>query len=228
MTKNKLPFWATTLTIIGLIVLCTLGTWQLKRLAWKTDLLAEIEKTYVIDAASHPLSLSDLQAETFTRGTITGHYIHDKDLLIQPRTHDGRPGYHLVTPFTLEDSKHIIFVNRGWLPYIHEWYPKPEGTLTLTGMVRPPAWINPFVPENDPKNEQWFRLEPQNLATYKNLPNAVNTIFYLEAPDSTETSPLIPGATKWQPRNQHLSYAIFWFLMAGTLVIMYIMRFIKQ
>lgn len=42
MTPRRFPVGLTIATVISLAILCGLGAWQLKRLAWKTDLLASI------------------------------------------------------------------------------------------------------------------------------------------------------------------------------------------
>ena len=47
----KLPVWGTILTVIGVVVLCTLGTWQLDRLAWKKDLIAKLDAAYASNQA---------------------------------------------------------------------------------------------------------------------------------------------------------------------------------
>jgi cytochrome oxidase assembly protein ShyY1 len=58
-----------------------------------------------------------------------GHYLHDHEVLLGPRSAPpglvttaaqgmatNPQGYYIITPFVLQPNKHIIFVNRGWVP----------------------------------------------------------------------------------------------------------------
>ena len=92
----KLPFWATILTALGVVVLCGLGLWQSERLEWKKALLERIDEEYAVNASSAALDPSvDLQDAIIKRGFLEGRYLHDLAVLIQPRTYEGKPGYHL-------------------------------------------------------------------------------------------------------------------------------------
>jgi surfeit locus 1 family protein len=42
MTARRFPIGLTIATAIAFAISCGLGAWQLKRLAWKTDLLASV------------------------------------------------------------------------------------------------------------------------------------------------------------------------------------------
>ncbi|HWW26187.1 MAG TPA: SURF1 family cytochrome oxidase biogenesis protein, partial [Caulobacter sp.] len=42
--KAGFPFGLTIATLVAFAILCGLGVWQVKRLAWKEDLLARIER----------------------------------------------------------------------------------------------------------------------------------------------------------------------------------------
>ena len=54
------PPGATIATGIALVLLCSLGAWQVQRLHWKTDLLAQLDKAYA-DPNPPLLAAADLR-----------------------------------------------------------------------------------------------------------------------------------------------------------------------
>ena len=58
--------WPTLATLLALIVLLCLGTWQLQRLAWKQDLIAHAEAQ--LAAPALPLPPGDLVGPGFSPG----------------------------------------------------------------------------------------------------------------------------------------------------------------
>ncbi len=225
----KPPVWASILTITGVLILCGLGSWQFQRLQWKTDILAQIDTAYAKDPMDFELTgsnLAELEDDTlFVRGFAEGLYLHDKEIAIGPRTSEGTPGYHIITPFETLDN-HIILVNRGWVPMDYKSMDivRPDEPMIITGTARKPERINPFVPKNMPEQDQWFRLEPESIAAAKGLAPVMPYILYVESDDR------FPHAldTAWRPNNNHLSYALFWFSMAGILLIIFYLRFIRK
>ncbi|CAK7203783.1 surf-like protein [Sporothrix eucalyptigena] len=131
----------------GLIILAlipitafALGTWQVYRLRWKTDLLAKCEDRIVraplpldplnvADAVEHSKSGGGNGASDFDyrRIVAVGTFRHDQEMLVGPRVREGVAGYFVVTPMEIVDAQHpdaapaegqektTILVNRGWI-----------------------------------------------------------------------------------------------------------------
>ncbi len=167
----KLPFWATIFTITGVIILCALGSWQVKRLIWKTNLIERIQAEVTIDSSAVAIAPEDdLSEMLLKRGFLKGEFLHDKTILIQARTYKGHPGYHIITPFKMADyNDKIMFVNRGWIPveltFEDDIVIKPRGLIMITGALRPAPEYNSFIPKNSPSEDQWYRISPCLLYT---------------------------------------------------------------
>ncbi|HEY0900687.1 MAG TPA: SURF1 family protein [Micavibrio sp.] len=211
--------------IACITLLCALGYWQVQRLHWKENLI----KTYQAEYARNPLDnrfdQNDLQAiaqknPAMEYGSLRGHYHHDLEILIGPRTHDGAPGYHVVTPFSLAGGNGRVLVNRGWVP-LDQADParrienQTEGMVVLTGMARRPDKPNPFTPANDPANHTWYSVDTQDIAMAVNMPVFPDVVFYAETQDPRPQGPYpLMIETRIMPKNNHLQYALFWFTMA--------------
>ncbi len=50
------------------------------------------------------------------RISLSGTFIHDQQFLLDNRSHQGRPGWEVLTPLALDDGR-LILVNRGWIPF---------------------------------------------------------------------------------------------------------------
>lgn len=215
----KLPFWATLLTLCGLIILFGLGTWQLQRLEWKHTLLEALDESY--QQAAPQVTAIDPSLD-LKRGTITGRFLRDKNIKLSPRTHDGAPGYHVFTPF-VTTNKTTLLVNRGWIGLDDDEIKTPRTRQTLTGLFRAPIKANMFVPQNVPETNAWHRLDLPQIQTALDLKALAPIILYTE--DKTAEN-LLPVGKKPELNNNHLQYAFFWFAMAAALLSVYVLRFI--
>ena len=76
----------------------------------------------------------------FARVEMSGRYDPVRQFLQDNRTHQGRPGYHVITPF--RTGRHgAVLVNRGWVPADPDRSSLPEiavpsGEIRLRGTVR--------------------------------------------------------------------------------------------
>jgi len=225
--RRKFPLWATILTVIGVTILCGLGTWQVQRLHWKQGLLADIEQAYQVDATKHLIGSDDIMAawhedRLALRGTAIGRFLK-KSFKLGPRTLNGKQGYHLYSPLLLLDGGTLL-VNRGWIPADANMPPPPNGTQRVTGILRKPDIANEFTPLNRPVDNEWYVIDFAQIASEKNLANLAPYVLYVEGTD-TGTLP-VPVGQKPELFNNHKSYAIFWFMMAGLMVVFYVLRFI--
>ena len=74
-------FWATIWLIPALLLLFTLGTWQLQRLLWKNAVISDIETKLAAEAVPLPASVTHVDAWAFRRVTVTGEFDHANEAL---------------------------------------------------------------------------------------------------------------------------------------------------
>lgn len=225
----KLPRVATVLTLIGIAILCSLGNWQLQRLEWKQNLIAEIEREMQVPPLRNRLKAPDFEyvrthEDAMRRGYIQGHYLYNQTLIMGPRPHNRETGYVFVTPLKMPDGSTIL-VQRGWLdtPEVttHEHRPVRVG-----GILKSPPQSGLFLPDNDPERKIWVRPDPVTMGQAIDAPNLRPTIFYAQIERPSPERNFVRVTPDLTPRNQHLSYAVFWFCMATLLAIIYYARFI--
>ncbi|MEU9559498.1 SURF1 family cytochrome oxidase biogenesis protein [Streptomyces fumanus] len=139
------------LTLIALLLIPTmirLGFWQMHRYDERTarnDLVARA-------LSADPVPVERLTSpgkrittdERYRRVTATGRFDTDDEVVVRRRTNaDDEVGYHVLTPFVLDDGK-VLLVNRGWIPAdgpSQTEFPKipapPAGEVTVTGRMMP-------------------------------------------------------------------------------------------
>lgn len=230
MTARRFPFWATILTLAGVAVLCGLGTWQVKRLAWKEGLLARLDALYAAapqDSDGPALrSLAPLPGTPFVaRVTVDGTYEPAQSVAVGPRVRDGQTGYHLITPLRLADGSFVL-VNRGWVAD----RPAADGAgqAHVTGLLRIPETPNRFVPPNDPAQDTWFSIAPDQIAQAHHLAGQMLPyILYAESAVPADPAAQPAGGRPELPNN-HRSYAVFWYSMALALIAVYGLRFCRR
>ncbi|MDX2073085.1 MAG: SURF1 family cytochrome oxidase biogenesis protein, partial [Alphaproteobacteria bacterium] len=114
MKFRKPELLPTLFFVSAFCVMCALGIWQLNRLAWKTEIIAQTEVAAAAPAlASLPQDVSGL---AYRRVILTGKFLHDKTIHLIGRQQGMEVGYYMVTPLALDDDGRIILVNRGFSP----------------------------------------------------------------------------------------------------------------
>lgn len=220
------PFWASFFTLCGVSILCTLGTWQVHRLSWKNDLIAKLETAYDTDKAQE-LDLKNLNPSDFIYGRISGALLTDKAFLLGVRMKDEKAGADLIIP--VQTSKNTILINMGFTTGTLEDQPiynLNNKSVWFEGLVREPSW-NSFTPENNPEKNLWYRLDTDQIAKTKNLENLSPAVLYAERA-SHKFNAQLPNHTRQYPNNNHMQYALFWFSMAGGLLAVFAIRFMRQ
>lgn len=202
------------LLLIGLLgtgTLVSLGVWQLQRLAWKEDMLARIDAR--IGAAPVPLPDAPTpEADEFRPVIVDGVILAPEIRVLASKKQVG-PGYRVIAPFQVGDR--TILLDRGFLPVDKEDTPRTTGPAKVTGNLHWPDEVDGFTPDPDRDAGLWFARDVASLA------DALGTepVMLIAA---TQTDPNIdpmPVDTAGIP-NDHLQYAITWFLLAGVWLVM--------
>ncbi len=108
------PIWATLGTLLACGLLVWAGFWQLDRGEQKRRLFEAFDTGSNSELMTVQLT-GDLSIESrYSRIGISGEYDSRHQILLDSMMHGGQSGYYVLTP--LRTRRHIILVNRGWVP----------------------------------------------------------------------------------------------------------------
>lgn len=226
-------FFPGLLTAVMLVVLMSLGFWQVERLAWKTDLKATIEAR----RNRPPISLSGAQDvaalneadHAYQPAELVGRFASEAVFWftqIENRP-TGLPksatvGYHALSPFMLEDGTPIL-VDRGFLPSgLEAGLPSADAApQRLPVVLRWPDKRGRFDNVDKPAQNLFYVRDPQAIGAHwgLRLPPVIGE--RTETTSDINPQAIWPrgGQTRFQLTDNHLQYAVTWFGLAIVLVI---------
>jgi surfeit locus 1 family protein len=215
----------TLFTIPAVLFMLGLGTWQVQRLAWKTALIDARSAALAAPAEPVPATLAAAEPLDFHHVTAAGRFDHGKELYIGAFDERGVEGYQIVTPLRLDDGPTLL-VDRGFVPASRKdpatrAAGQIAGPTEITGVLRlpnpPKGWL---VPSNRPGDNLWFYVDVPAMAATVALDPVLP--FYVEAGPAPNPGGFpIGGQTRIALPNDHLQYAITWYLFALTLTVIY-------
>ena len=215
---------ATWFAIPGIIILLALGSWQVHRLMWKTELNEERRAQFQAEAVMLPADLAEPASFAYRRVWLEGRFRHESEMFLAARTHDRRVGYQIITPFERTDGPAVL-VNRGWVPLESK---EPEtrlggqvqGSFRLEGIVVPGGRAGWFTPDNEPENNIWFWTDTEALAAKAGIPPPAYLVDAGPAPNPGGLP--IGGQTKVELRSEHMQYIVIWYALAIGLAVIYV------
>lgn len=219
------PFALIVLAIFGLALFCgfiSLGNWQVRRLAWKRELIAHVDQRVHAPPVAAPAraqwSTVNAQDDEYRHVRLAGTFLNDRQTLVWTATDEGS-GYWVLTPLRLADGS-IVLINRGFAP--EDWCgrdaqctPGPSGPVTITGLLRM-SESSAFLRHNDPAHNSWYTRDVPAISAARGLADVAP--YFVDADRSPQE-----GAEKTWPEggltviqfpNNHLSYLITWYLLA--------------
>jgi surfeit locus 1 family protein len=221
MLRLRPIFWPTAIMLPIILFSLGLGVWQMERREWKRGILERI----ATNQATAPMPLDELVKgdplrREYGRVRVSGTFLHDREFYLAARSLKDKVGMQVVTPLRLDDGTIILF-DRGWIPSEKKDPAKraegqTAGKVELTGIVRRNQVKRQFAPDNDPAKNFWFHVDvPLMRQMAGGKPDPVLDTFFLEA-DATPNPGGVPigGQTRLDIPNDHLQYAITWFLIA--------------
>jgi surfeit locus 1 family protein len=206
----------TLVTVPMLAVLVGLGVWQVHRLAWKQDVLARLDRA----EAAGPIPLP-ARPEALQLVRLEGRWRADLQATYGAAVRETRAGpvlgTYLIMP--LETDTATFLVDRGWIP-MGGPVAAPDGPIKVQGWLRAPDHAGLFSARDAPAERRFYTLDPQAIATALGI--APVPPFILVALDAGATDQIPIPATKMpRPPNDHLGYALTWFGLAASLLVVY-------
>ena len=107
------------LVIVFAVVCVLLSQWQFARRESARQEIARLDANY----SAPPVPITQLMSpdsplapnDKWRPVTVTGSYVPALQVLARNRTHEGAPGFDVISPFLTADGV-ILVVDRGWIP----------------------------------------------------------------------------------------------------------------
>ena len=209
--KNKFLFSVFVYFIIS--TLLSLGFWQIYRLNWKLELIEQIENSLKND----PEELSNIEKKNYLRIKTSGDIDFDKQIYLYNLNDAGKPGFEVINPIKIGDENYLV--NRGWIPF--EKKDLPEINLVdqnqIVGTLMLQTKPSTFKPENDIEKNYWFTLNREDILKFTGR-NFSEYVIYLNGDYKIPKPRLITAKIS----NNHKKYAITWFSMAISILLIYL------
>lgn len=212
---------------LAVLTMMGLGVWQIQRLQWKEGMIAEIaQANETLPVEGWP---QDVAALGWHRLQVSGHFLHKDEFHLAARYYRGQVGYHILTPFQLEDGR-VVLLNRGWVPPEKKDAAKRaegqvDGPLSLLVQVRTDKDRNLFTPDAAPASNIWFWRDIEEMRHFSLLPLEPVTadVLAMEAPGGYP----VASNGEIKLRNDHLGYVITWFSLAFIAALMFALFHLK-
>lgn len=228
----SLPLTLVTLVVLALLV--SLGRWQLHR----AD-----EKQRLFDAfasggdATLPLTAATAPLPRYQHVAVQGHYDPDHQVLIDNMTSsDGRAGYYVLTPLALDGGGWLL-VNRGWVPLGASRHVLPDVRVAPTPRVVHGRTDHLPVPGIRMGTPAPPAAPFPAVATYPGVTELAALLGVGQFAPAAEVLLLDPSEPdgylrQWSPPGlspmRHLAYAVQWFGLALTLVVIYVVTNLRR
>ena len=209
--KNKLLFSVFVYFII--LVLLSLGSWQLYRLNWKIDLISEIENSL----KNNPVELSQSDKKNYLRIKTSGTIDFDKQIYLYNLNESGKPGFEVINPIFIGNENYLI--NRGWISFDKKNQSEINlfNSNNIIGTLKTQSKANSFKPDNDVEENYWFTLDRDDIFSYTGKKFS-RYIIYLNGDYKVPKPKVITANIS----NNHKKYAITWFSMAISILLIYL------
>ena len=164
-----------------------------------------------------PVQLSETNVANFLKIKTSGSIDFDKQIYLYNLNENGTPGFEVINPLIINSKNYLI--NRGWIPFkkkgSEEIYEFDESNII--GILRSQGRKNIFKPDNDIKENYWFSLDRDDILEFTGKKFS-NYIIYL---DGNYQSPK-PKKITANISNNHKKYAITWFSLAISILLLYL------
>jgi len=220
-------------TLISFAILFSLGTWQYKRLAWKTNLLVEVEEA----ANAAPLTslaqvnqiLTSGKPLDFRRveldGTFVAPTLNDGKAFHLMRSDGKRYYWRLYQPY--KDGNTLSYVaTRDFADNMKAAAPAEiTGQKKVIGYVRMVQPANMFTPQSTPAKNRWFAFNgAPDVMDWGNAVAGANiqTVYFIDQALGMDSAQNLPVKMP-EIVNNHLDYMLTWYSFIIILLVIYLL-----
>ena len=206
MLRNTI--FALVLGLGGAAILIGLGVWQMQRLAWKEGIIAQATGMIAADPVALPASL-DPVADRYRAVQVSGRFTGEEAHVLTS-TREAGPGFLVVAAFETTAGQRIL-IDRGYVPETEKTTPRPGHAAEVTGNLAWPDDITSSTPAYNVDRRIWYGRDLPAMAALLQT-DPVLIVARNDTGDGVTSQPITTAGF----RNNHLQYAVTWFLLAAV------------
>lgn len=229
------PGWVPTLaTVAAVAILVSLGSWQVRRHAWRQADLAAKDASLERPPVAIEAVLAGPDEHAWRRATAAGVWDRGASILVAPVARGLREGAHVLTPLRCEQGAAVL-VDRGWVPSSRgeEFLPGAGGAASapsgepsderveVTGLVFPLAVAGARPGRAEAPRRVWPHFDPtraeQVALLQSQIPYPLAPVM-LQRGEGDEAGLPLGGFERPHSPVDHRLYAITWYAMAAVAV----------
>jgi surfeit locus 1 family protein len=216
----------TLLTLAGIVLFADLGRWQWHR-AQQKQALADSYRAGG-QALSELGAGATAELPRYAQVRLQGNYDGEHQFLLDNLSHDGLPGFQVLTPLRLTDGRTLL-INRGWVPLTASRSRLPDVHLEVAA----PLAVTGRLDDLPVAGIALGHVPPAPGAAWPKLtsfPTMADLSAALGQPLLSRQLLLDPGqpagyVRDWRPQGlgpaRHLAYAIQWWLFGALALALY-------
>ena len=219
----------TLATLAFCVLTLFLGNWQAGRAEEKRALQAAMEQRRAAAVVMLTASQIDPEAIEWHRVRARGIYEPRFEVLLDNKVHEGRAGFHVLTPLRIarsgvEGIERYVLVNRGWIAAgrLRENLPEAPivaGEIEVEGVAVRPNTRYLELESGTRRGKLWQNLDLDAYARWSGL--AVQPIVIQQRSDSSD------GLVRvWQDPSagveKHVAYSWQWYSFCALALILYV------
>lgn len=222
------PWWAWLLTAALTALFLRLGFWQMSRAEEKKSIISAYQQAAKSQPADAISLLKSGSRPPYARALqLRGRFEPERSLLLDNQVLRGGVGYHVWTPLRLADGE-LLLVDRGWVATgpdrrVLPRFESPSDEVSLRGVWQPlprpglRIGVNSCAPGPWPRVVQYPLFEELRCILGPTLQDGVLWLDPAE-PQGFERAWTVSGF----PPERHYGYALQWFALAATLLLLFI------
>jgi surfeit locus 1 family protein len=201
----------------------SLGRWQSGRAEEK----AERQAAFEARIADAPLELhgssGPAEALLYRRVRIAGRWDAQGQIFVDNQIHNGRAGFHVITPLRMDGSTRIALVNRGWTARTPAYPAAPQvsvpvGRVVVTGLATLPPKRYLELSGETISGNVWQNLSLERYAQRCSVALLPVMVLADRAGDGLAAVEEKPDAGI----AKHREYALTWYSLALTLLALWL------
>ena len=248
---NRQRWWTTILAAFAVVVMISLGLWQVDRLqqrrAFNARTTAQLNEP-PLALAGDALNNLDVKSMEYRTVVVTGQYDFAHEIGLRNQAFRDQVGINLLAPLVIAGTQQAILVNRGWIPFEDSaparWSKFTEpGTVQVRGVIRLSQAKPDFGGISDPAGAHpvWNLVTVEKIQ--EQMPYPLLPVYIQQTPEGasvvtgetpftvvnvpTSSTPVkitLPARSPAQidlSEGSHAVYAIQWFTFAAIVGIGY-------